>query len=508
MLLMTRLGAGMVGLRSLLRARRPLGTHSERRGGGCWRCVFAAGALSAALLASPGSAAAALRAEGPLNSWGWDTFGDVFGRPAGGDFVAVAAGGYHDIALRSDGSLVSWGDDNAGVVSQTPRGNDFVSVAAGFWTSMALRADGTIVAWGSDFDGLVSQAPRGPDFASIATGCADTGLAVRRDGALTTWGTLPAAILTPPPGNDFTTAAAGCIHSVALRRDGTLVSWGFDRHGEVAGTPPGNDYISVAAGYDYSVALRRNGTIVAWGDDEHGEVSHRPTDADFTAIAAGYHHADALTREGRIVTWGDDSGDCDDDTGPRVLAPDGTGFVAVAAGCDQDVAIQGQRTDTTPPSITAPSSGLTVNATDPDGAFVTFSASAVDDTDGPVTVTCRPAPGTRFVIGVTVVSCAASDKAGNTRSVDFFVTVKGAARQIDDEVDWVARSSLPHRIRRALVRKLRRARLALDDGKPARAKRKLDATRAYVEARYGTAIPRRVARRLLADVTRIEHVIG
>ena len=80
-------------------------------------------------------------------------------------------------------------------------------------------------------------------------------------------------------------------------------------------------------------------------------------------------------------------------------------------------------TDTTPPAITVPAN-ITAEATSSSGALVTFAASAVDDIDGSVPVTCSPASGSTFHLGATNVSCSASDQAGNAASASFTVTVQ------------------------------------------------------------------------------------
>ena len=78
--------------------------------------------------------------------------------------------------------------------------------------------------------------------------------------------------------------------------------------------------------------------------------------------------------------------------------------------------------DKTPPVVTVPAD-MTVDATGPSGAVVTFTVSALDSVDGSVPVTCTPASGSTFPVGSTVVSCSATDKSGNTGSASFKVTV-------------------------------------------------------------------------------------
>jgi hypothetical protein len=78
--------------------------------------------------------------------------------------------------------------------------------------------------------------------------------------------------------------------------------------------------------------------------------------------------------------------------------------------------------DTTAPALTLPAD-MTVEATGPSGAAATFSPSAVDLVDGPVTVECTPASGSTLAIGEHDVSCTATDAAENVASGGFKVTV-------------------------------------------------------------------------------------
>ncbi len=78
--------------------------------------------------------------------------------------------------------------------------------------------------------------------------------------------------------------------------------------------------------------------------------------------------------------------------------------------------------DTTAPVVTVPASQQ-VTAQGPFGAVVTFTATATDDIDGAVPVSCTPASGTLFPYGATVVTCTATDAVGNTGAASFTVTV-------------------------------------------------------------------------------------
>ena len=77
--------------------------------------------------------------------------------------------------------------------------------------------------------------------------------------------------------------------------------------------------------------------------------------------------------------------------------------------------------DTTAPVVTAPAN-ISVAATSPAGASVTFTASATDAV-GVTELTYSPASGSTFPLGTTTVTITAGDAAGNTSTAAFSVTV-------------------------------------------------------------------------------------
>jgi hypothetical protein len=78
--------------------------------------------------------------------------------------------------------------------------------------------------------------------------------------------------------------------------------------------------------------------------------------------------------------------------------------------------------DTTLPIVTIPAN-MTEEATSPAGATATFSATAVDNIDGAITLTCIPISGSTFPLGLTTVNCTATDSSGNSGPNLFTVTV-------------------------------------------------------------------------------------
>ncbi|CUR52691.1 exported protein of unknown function [Nitrosotalea devaniterrae] len=81
----------------------------------------------------------------------------------------------------------------------------------------------------------------------------------------------------------------------------------------------------------------------------------------------------------------------------------------------------------TPIIITVPSP-IVVQSTSSSGTVVTYSVTAVDAVDGPITPVCTPTSGSTFPVGTTTVTCTASDAAGNSKTATFAVTVN--AQQI------------------------------------------------------------------------------
>lgn len=90
--------------------------------------------------------------------------------------------------------------------------------------------------------------------------------------------------------------------------------------------------------------------------------------------------------------------------------------------------------DTTAPILTVPGS-MTVEPSGPWGAELAFAAVALDAVDGVVPVTCSPAPGTVLPVGVTTVTCSATDAAGNTASASFDVNIPA---WVDTDADAVS----------------------------------------------------------------------
>ena len=159
--------------------------------------------------------------------------------------------------------------------------------------------------------------------------------------------------------------------------------------------------------------------------------------------------------------------------------------------------------DTSPPEISAPAD-ITVNATSPSGAIVTYEVTASDDTDPSPTVVCAPPTGGTFPIGVTVVGCTATDATGNQAIASFQIDVKGTAEQLVDLYNAArglgAGTSLPDKVKAA------QAAYTAGDG-PLTCEI-LNAFIRQVNAGSGKSIETGTATTLIADAQRIRAVLG
>ena len=92
-------------------------------------------------------------------------------------------------------------------------------------------------------------------------------------------------------------------------------------------------------------------------------------------------------------------------------------------------------TDTTAPVIDQ-LDNIVEEANTLGGRVVTFTATASDIVDGPLTPTCVPASGFLFPVGTTTVSCDVSDNEGNAATtMTFTVTITDTTAPVIDQLD-------------------------------------------------------------------------
>ncbi len=137
-----------------------------------------------------------------------------------------------------------------------------------------------------------------------------------------------------------------------------------------------------------------------------------------------------ITPAGLPVTWDFGDGQGGSGANPSHLYPSKGTYTVKASATDplfgttaeQVMQLQVRSFDVTPPVVTVPAP-ITREATSPQGTAVGYSASATDNVDGPLPVSCAPASGSVFPLGTTDVNCSAKDEAGNVGSASFTITV-------------------------------------------------------------------------------------
>jgi len=102
-----------------------------------------------------------------------------------------------------------------------------------------------------------------------------------------------------------------------------------------------------------------------------------------------------------------------------------------AAGNSGTAAFSVRVVDTVGPVISNLSSAITIEAGGATGTVATWTSPIASDVvSGSAAVTCTPASGGIFPLGVTTVSCTANDAAGNTSSGSFLVRVVDSTRPV------------------------------------------------------------------------------
>jgi hypothetical protein len=163
--------------------------------------------------------------------------------------------------------------------------------------------------------------------------------------------------------------------------------------------------------------------------------------------------------------------------------------------------------DTIPPMLNLPAN-ISVNADIPQGATVQFTVTATDNVTQNPRVVCTSTSGSVFAVGTTIVSCTASDDAGNSANGTFNIIVKGAGEQIIDLTILVKRFNFPNGTENSLLVKLQNAFTKLTRGDNAGACSQLRAFMSEVEAQSNKKLTAGQTNQILAAANRIRTVIG
>lgn len=189
--------------------------------------------------------------------------------------IAIAAGHAHALALRADGTVWAWGWNSAGQLGdgtqhdrnvpvgvKDPAGGvravvgRVIALAAGTEHSLALRDNGTVLAWGGNDEGRLGDGTTDIRLTPVPV-LAGAGRTDHLDGVIG--------------------ISAGFDHSLALRADATVWAWGGNQFGQLGTdittpyrpTPErveGLEYVKmISAGNMFSLALHADATVETWG---------------------------------------------------------------------------------------------------------------------------------------------------------------------------------------------------------------------------------------------------
>jgi HYR domain-containing protein len=212
------------------------------------------------------------------------------------------------------------------------------------------------------------------------------------------------------------------IKEVAIDASGAPVTFGASANDLVDGSV--EVLCSPPSGSTFPIGTTR---VTCSASDTRGNTATGNFDVDISATPLPPQNPHDITAEatgpaGAVVTFnlGNDSGGR-----PITCSPASGSTFPIAATpvtCSSGDTFTVTVVDTTPPVLTLPAN-ITAEANAPFSATVTFTTSATDLVDGPVSVTCTPPSGSSFNLGTTAVSCSATDAHGNTSNGSFTVHV-------------------------------------------------------------------------------------
>jgi alpha-tubulin suppressor-like RCC1 family protein len=278
----------------------------------------------------------ALRSDGTVWTWGFNTYGQlgnntttnsptpvqVLGANGMGHIgavTAIAAGNGSDLALQSDGAVWAWGYNGDGELGNNTTTNSLTpvqvlgkngighisgvtAIACGYFYALALTSNGTVLAWGDNTNGALGD-----------------GTTIQRKVPVQVTGLTNVIALA---------AGSQANYSMALESNGTVWAWGngATTPAQVVGVG-GSGYltgiIAIASSggtAPHNLALKNDGTVYAWGDNFAGDLGLGTTDSSYhstpvqvknasgagalthiTALAAGPQFTLALT--GYQLAW-------------------------------------------------------------------------------------------------------------------------------------------------------------------------------------------------------------
>ena len=310
----------------------------------CAQTAFAATTSPVVALAAGDEHTCALHADGTVQCWGSNDFGQLGNEevassstpvpavlPADAHIVAIAAGGFHTCAVARDHRVFCWGYNGWGslgigdqptqpvpaLVTLGPTDAVATDVAAGGFTSCVLLSNGRAQCWGRNQYGEVGDGTRIlRNVPTLVTGIVDAldidagdnhVCVLRAIGRMQCWGRNPDARAGDPTMENVVEVSAGAAHTCARTTVGALRCWGNNTYGQLTPNNIDADVARVSAGGTHTCVVSAAGAVVCWGDSSLGQLGdldamladHRASD-----VVSGKQHTCALLDDASVWCWG------------------------------------------------------------------------------------------------------------------------------------------------------------------------------------------------------------
>jgi alpha-tubulin suppressor-like RCC1 family protein len=303
--------------------------------------------------------------DGTVHCWGWNSSGQLgeatnidsmVAQPvmnavnAAANVKALFTGLAHACALKANGDVDCWGFNSRGQIGNGTANSQFgvapstlsipagtTSMALGYEHTCALNINGTVSCWGDNSNGRLGAGPNPAltpisvtipgGVTAISTGIFHT-CAIKTSSDVTCWGVYSGGqfAISIPGGVTAISASPLSEHTCALKTNGDVACWGTGTSGQLgnganvnSSTPvtisiPGG-ITAISVGAAHTCALKTNGDIACWGAGNDGQLgnsanlnSNVPVTISIpggvTAISAGGAHTCALKTNGDIACWG------------------------------------------------------------------------------------------------------------------------------------------------------------------------------------------------------------
>ncbi|MFZ9697964.1 MAG: hypothetical protein ACO3C5_10085 [Ilumatobacteraceae bacterium] len=276
----------------------------------------------------------ALHADGAVQCWGGNDFGQLGNPevessvrpvpahlPDDAQVAAIDAGAFHTCALTRDHRVYCWGDNGWGslgiggfggssipvLVTLAPTVAVASGITAGGFTTCVSLSNGTAQCWGRNQYGEVGDSTR-------------------------TMRNTPTPVVGIADAIDLD---AGVNHVCALRSVGRAQCWGRagdDRTGDATFA----DVAQVSAGGAHTCMRTTVGALRCWGSNTFGQLTPNNIDGDIVRVATGGAHTCVTTEAGTVRCWGDGSAG---QLGVSNVVVEGLGVVDTTAGARHTCAL-------------------------------------------------------------------------------------------------------------------------------------------------------------------------